>query len=74
MFPRYCIENVEDGIEIQVCNIENERVSQFSQFISVKFKKNLRKFQAQFGEKLRKLRLRQNNCFLITKCVIQNND
>ena len=40
-----------------------------SQFISVKAKKNLRKSQAQFREKLRKLRLRQNNNFLIKKRV-----
>ena len=40
------------------------KVNHFSQFISVKVKKNLRKFQAQFREKLRKLRLRQITVFL----------
>jgi len=36
-----------------------------SLFISAKVKKNLRKSQAQFREKLRKLRLRQNYGILI---------
>ena len=35
----------------------------------VKVNKNLRKFQAQFREKLRQLRLRQNDGFLIKKSV-----
>ena len=41
-----------------------ESVNHFSQFISVEVKKNLRKSEAQFREKLRKLRLRQNKDFL----------
>ena len=49
---------------MQICNINNESVNHFSQFISEEVKKNLRKSQAQFREKLRKLRLRQNNGFL----------
>ena len=57
----------KDGSPIQVYNIINESVNHFSQFISVKVKKNLRKSQAQFREKLRKLRLRQNKGFLIKK-------
>ena len=44
-------------------------VDHSSQFISIKVKKNLRQSQAQFREKLRKLRLRQNNDFLIKKRV-----
>ena len=32
---RYCIQNVKDGIRIQVCSINNESVNQFNQFISV---------------------------------------
>ena len=55
---------MKDGIEIQVYNIINKSVNDSSQFISVKVKKNLRKSQVQFQEKLRKLRLRQNNDFL----------
>ena len=47
----------------------NECLTHFSQFMSEKAKKNLRKSQAQFREKLRKLRLRQNNNFLIKKRV-----
>jgi len=69
IFRHYCIQNVKDGILIQVYNNNKESVNHFSQFISVKVKKNLRKSQAQFREKLRKLRLRQNNDFLIKKNV-----
>ena len=57
------MSKAKDGIQIQVNNINNESVNHFSQFISVTVKKNLRKSQAQFREKLRKLRLRQNNGF-----------
>ena len=60
-------QNVKDGIQIQVYNINDECVTHFSQFISEKVKKNLRKSQTQFREKLRKLRLRQNYGFLIKK-------
>ena len=35
----YCILNVKDGIQIQVDNINNENVTRFCQFISVKVKK-----------------------------------
>ena len=69
VFRRCFIENVKDGIQIQVYNIINESVDHSSQFISVKVKKNLRKSQAQFWEMLRKLRLKQNNDFLIKKNV-----
>jgi len=51
--------------EVQVYNINNKSVSQFSQFISVKVKKNVRKCQAQFREKLGEMRLRENSGFLI---------
>ena len=44
-------------------------VNHFGQFILVKVKKDFRKSQAQFGEKLRKLRLRQNDGFLMEKNV-----
>ena len=67
MFCRYCIQNVKDGIPIQVYNSINESVSHSSQFISEKVKKHLRKCKAQFREKLRTLRLRQNDGFLIKK-------
>ena len=39
--------------------------------MSAKVKKNLRKSEAQFRKKLRKLRLRQNNDFLIKKKCVQ---
>ena len=69
-FLRYCIQNLKGGIQIEIYNINNESVNHFSQFISVNVKKNLRKSQAQFQEELRKLRLRQNDDFLITKTCI----
>ena len=71
IFRRYCIPNVKDGIQIQVYNIFNECLTRFSQFISDKVKKNVRKSQAQFREKLRKLRLRQKDDFLIKKTRTQ---
>ena len=52
---------------MQVYNIINERVYHSSQIISAKVKKIVRKSEAQFRRKLRKLRLRQNNDFLIKK-------
>ena len=67
VFRRYCIQNVKDGIQIHVYNIINDSVNHSSQFILVKVKKNLRRSQAQFREKLRKLRVRQNNDSLISK-------
>ena len=71
VFRRYCIQNFKDRIQIRVCNIINESVNHSSQFISVKVKKNLRKSQARFREMLRKLRLRQNNDFLMKKTCIR---
>ena len=65
IFCCYCIQNVKDGIQIQVYKINNESVNHFCSFISVKVTKILRKFQAQFRERLRQLRLRKNNGFLI---------
>ena len=67
VFRRYCIQNFKDGIQIHVYNINNESVNNFSQLISAEVKKNLRKSQAQFREKLRNLRLRQNDAFLVKK-------
>ena len=67
---RYCIQNVKVGIQIHVYNIINDIVNHSSEFISVKVKKNLRKSQVQFREKLTKLRLRQNNNFRIKNVYI----
>ena len=68
---RHCyIQDVEDGIQIRVYKISKECVAHFSHFISVKVKKILRKSQAQFREKLRKLRLRKNDGFLMKKRVV----
>ena len=72
IFRHCCIQNFKDGIQIQVCNINKECLSHFSQFISEKVKKHLRKSQAQFREKLRKLRLRQKDGFLIKKTCINH--
>ena len=60
IFCHYSFQRVKVGIQILVCNINNKSVSHFSPFISVKVKKNVRKSLAQFWEKLKKLRLRQN--------------
>ena len=69
IFRHYCIQKVKDGIQIQVYNCKNEIVTHFRQFILVNVKKNLRKSQPQFREKLRKLRLGHNYGFLIKKNV-----
>ena len=61
---------VKDGIRVRVYKINKENVTHCSQSISVKVKKNFRKFQAQFREKLRQLRLRRNGGFLIKKCLL----
>ena len=73
IFRHYCIQNVKDEIQIQVYNINNESVNHFIQFISVKVKKNLGKSQVQFQEKYRKLKIRQNDGFLIKRRVIGRN-
>ena len=59
------IQNVKNGIQIRFYKINNESVTHFSQFIPLKVTKIVRKSQAQFWEKLRKLTLRQNDGFLI---------
>ena len=61
----YSIQNVKDGIQIRLYKLCKESVTHFSQFFSLKIRKILRKSQVQFGEKLRKLRLRQNDALLI---------
>ena len=65
----YYIQNVKDGIEFRVYTIDKESATQFSQFISVKVKKILRKSQAYFWEKLRKLKLRRDAGFFKKKGV-----
>ena len=65
IFRRYCIQNVKDGIQFQVYNINNDIANHFGQFILVKVEKNLREPQFQSGEKVRELRLRQNYGLLI---------
>ena len=71
IFRRFCIVNATDRIQIEVYNINNESVNHFSQFISAKVKKSLRKSEAQFWEKVRKLRLKQNDGCLIKKLVVK---
>ena len=61
-------------MSFDVYKIKKESLIHFSQFTSVKVKKNLRKSQVQFREKLRKLRLRQIDGFLIKEtCSIVKN-
>ena len=64
-FARYCIQNGQDNIQIQVYTINNESVNHFCQLMSVIVRKSLRKSQAQFREKPIKWRLRQNDEFLV---------
>jgi len=52
------MQNVKNGIQIRVYTINKESIAHSSQLVSVKVQKILRVSQAQFGEKLRKLRLR----------------
>ena len=63
----YYIQNVKDGIQIRVYKRNKESATHFSQFVSAKFKTLLRKSQTLFREKLRKLRLKQNDGFPIEK-------
>ena len=60
---------VVNEIQIQVYQTNNENVTQFRQFISVKAKKILTKSLVYFREKLRKLRLRQKDGFHTRKRV-----
>ena len=60
-----------NGIQIRVYKITNESVIHFRLYILVKVKKNLGKSQPQFREKVRKLRLGQNDGFLIKKSVLE---
>ena len=46
----YYNQNAKAGIQIWVYKINNENVTHFSHFISVKVKKTLKKSQAQFQE------------------------
>ena len=55
---------------MQVYNINNDIANHSGQYILVTVKKNLRKSRAQFREKLRKLRFRQNDGFLIKKRIV----
>ena len=71
MSHNYSFQNVKDGIQIRACTISKERVAHFCQFISVKIKKILGKSQAKFRERLRKLKLKQNDGLLI-KIVYYN--
>ena len=54
IFRRYCIQNVKDGIQIQVCNLNNESANHFSQFIVVKVKK----ISGSISEKVMKIEVR----------------
>ena len=36
ILSHYCIQNVKDGIQIQIYKIDKESVTHFGQFISVK--------------------------------------
>ena len=69
MLRHYYIQNVNDGNHVRVYEISKEIVAHLSQFISVKLNKILRKSKVQCQKKLRKLRLKQNDHFLVKKNV-----
>ena len=69
MLSYYYIQNVKGGIQIRAYTIKKESVTYFSQFVSAKVKKLLRKPPTQFPKKSRKLRLKQNGCFHMAKNV-----
>ena len=50
MSHHYYIENVKDGIQIRVCKVDNESVTHFGQFISVKVEKNIRNCSLNIGK------------------------
>ena len=58
---------LKTGFKFEPTRLKRGMLTHFSQFISVKVKKILIKPQIQFREKLKKLRLRQNDGFLIKK-------
>ena len=68
ILQHYFIQNVKNGVQTQVCTIDKETVTHLSQFILVELKKSLRKSQTQLREKLRNLRLRQDDS-LEKKCL-----
>ena len=55
MFRRYCIQNVKDRIQIPVYKINNESVTHFSQFISVKVKKKIKEISGSMSGKVGKI-------------------
>ena len=67
IFQHYYIQDIKDGIQIRVYTINKESVVHFASLFHLKVKKNLRKSQAQFREKLRKSRPIQKDGFLIVK-------
>ena len=79
-FPKFCVFIARNRYFVIIAfkmlkiefkfNINNKIVTQFGQFILIKVKKNSRKSRAQFREKLRKLRLKQNNDFVIKSTCI----
>ena len=59
----YYIQNVEDGIQIQVYKANKESVTHFSQFISVKFR-HFENISGLISRKVKQSRLIQNDGFL----------
>ena len=61
IFRHYYIQNVKDRVQFQVYKINKESVMHLNQFISVKVKK----ISGSVSKKLRKLKLWENDDFLI---------
>ena len=66
IFRRYCIQNVKDGIQIQVYNFNNESVDHFKQFISVKVKK----ISGSISRKVNKMEAQAKSRFPYKKACI----
>ena len=65
------MQNFKEGIKFEHARYAKKVQHILASIISVKVKKILGKSQAQVWEKLRKLRLRQNDGFLIKKpCIL----
>ena len=69
MLCHYYIQNVKDGIQIGAYKTNKESVAHFRQFISVKVKETLRKLEAQFSGKIKKIEAQEKCWFSYKKNV-----
>ena len=69
IFHLYCFYNVKNGIQLPAYNINKECVNHFSQFISIKVKKNLRKISRSISGKVKKIEVEADRRFSYKKRV-----